>query len=837
MEDAVNVEVDNSQVTATPATDTNVATNVEVDNSQISTQTVDNSVDNSQVINTATPMDSNMTYNNLGPTEISPMQQAIEEAVDNTYQRDLQANSGVAMDNFLNRDYNYDKSEAGTYWVAGAINDVETQMQFLNTLITEEMYDEMDLQKYYYDTTLATARAYAAEKKKETAYGYYRAAQEKAIAEASLTGWYMPAEGTYMLGQYTVAQNVVDDPEATAEELNRAHRVINLTEKWFNANQISTRGIKCLSLLNHEETVRHNTEMGRLLGQANDIAGSSAAASAALNKLKLKAFKFDIEEEELAMGDNISKIIGLDDDDYLGHDLSDPEYAGFQALKGGYTVADIARDPNVYARLIGMRGTQWMQEALGSEKFKEYQEAQKAYDNTGKVATGNVADSDIPGMASETYETEPFYLVDPETNEQTDTKINKVYVVKFRNPDGTFTTRLYGTSNGEDFFQLNFEDIVHGTKQSHYFSQEIEKDGRKVPVYHGPKTKDGAYLGELIDMYSVTSAYDYWGGTEDELFDSSGNRIRIGNRLKSSPLTNTDGWNSQVRSQKVVDTINEYQNKGYHVLIGQYADDRGAMNGEKQGVIMYNDKEDKYISIGVSSSYGLTSWGGEGKVHEISSADIKYIPNKDWGDLSLSQKMSARNQMEFIGKYGDGTGYAVYAYKDGYGNTHYVRFNAGVETNWGGDTGKYVVDTGTDNFLLSGLAQDNRGETLTREEVVKNVLNNDTKAIDKYEQEISDYNNYYTKKPVNTNKETTAETGSANTGKYSSSTNLELGNVGTGGTRLNPGNNSFDANYYKVKYPEWYKMSKDEREKIRAKDPIDENNYEEKLASINKVEG
>ena len=77
----------------------------------------------------------------------------------------------------------------------------------------------------------------------------------------------------------------------------------------------------------------------------------------------------------------------------------------------------------------------------------------------------------------------------------------------------------------------------------------------------------------------------------------------------------------------------------------------------------------------------------------------------------------------------------------------------------------------------------------------------------------------------------------ANTGKYSSSTNLELGNVGTGGTRLNPGNNSFDANYYKVKYPEWYKMSKDEREKIRAKDPIDENNYEEKLASINKVEG
>ena len=58
------------------------------------------------------------------------------------------------------------RMKQGHTWVAGAINDNNTQMSFLQTLINEEMYDEMDLQKYYYDTNLATARAYAAQKKK-----------------------------------------------------------------------------------------------------------------------------------------------------------------------------------------------------------------------------------------------------------------------------------------------------------------------------------------------------------------------------------------------------------------------------------------------------------------------------------------------------------------------------------------------------------------------------------------------------------------------------------------------------------------------------------------------
>ena len=166
-------EVLNSQPTVVEsnATDTNVAT-----------------VSEPTVVEQATPMDNNVTYDNVPKIEIDPnkdlTQNVIQNAITVEHNNNVSMNAGSAMDNFLNNEYDYDKNEAGTYWVAGAINDVNTQMSFLNAIINEEMYDEMDLQKYYYDTTMATARAYAASKEKETAYGFYRAAQEKAIAEA-----------------------------------------------------------------------------------------------------------------------------------------------------------------------------------------------------------------------------------------------------------------------------------------------------------------------------------------------------------------------------------------------------------------------------------------------------------------------------------------------------------------------------------------------------------------------------------------------------------------------------------------------------------------------------
>ena len=353
-------------------------------------QTIDTQVqdDGSQVIETATPMDNNITYQNVTEdttpsfdTNKDFTQNMVQDALQLNYQNTVAQTDGQAMTQFLDHDYDYNKSEAGTYWVAGAINDVDTQMSFLNTLVREEMYDELDLQKYYYDTTMATARAYASQKKKETAYGFYRAAQEKAIAEAQLTGWYMPAEGNYMLGQYTVAQNKLEDPDSTPEEKARAQRISGTVEKWFAANQIGTRGIKCLNMMNYEENVRHNKIMGELQKEANKIAASSAGASAAAAKWNMRLWKFQLEEMELALGADITSKIGLDNDNLIGHH-TERDYSKFSNLQGYFgtkdktALANLLQNNNAYySSVLGATSQEYVDNVLkanGIEPTKRY---------------------------------------------------------------------------------------------------------------------------------------------------------------------------------------------------------------------------------------------------------------------------------------------------------------------------------------------------------------------------------------------------------------------------------------------------------------------------------
>lgn len=347
-----------------------------------------------QVIETATPMDDNVTYDNLAKEDYNPnmsvTQNLINKAIHTEQTVSQDTNAGKAMNSFLTQGYNYDKNEAGSYWVAGAINDNNTQMSFLQTLINEEMYDEMDLQKYYYDTNLATARAYAAQKGKEVAYGFYRAAQERALAEGELTGWYMPAEGRYLLGQYTVAQNTLENPDATPEELAKANRVAKTAEEWFSANQITTRGIKCLAMMNYEENVRHNNVMAALQRQANDIAAASAAASAASLKFAELEFRFKVEEEEMDKGVNFSYLIGLDDDaEYIGHKQEDYDNAKY--LRGYDNAKSMLQtDTEHFAMVQTYASTDYIKGILGDD----YYDAYKRYQNDQSF-TGHKADIEV----------------------------------------------------------------------------------------------------------------------------------------------------------------------------------------------------------------------------------------------------------------------------------------------------------------------------------------------------------------------------------------------------------------------------------------------------------
>ena len=326
-----------------------------------------------QIVEQSTPMDSNVTYNNISePTfnpGMEPVQNLINDAVTIEHDMNVANNAGKAMNNFLTNKYDYNKNEAGTYWVAGAINDTKTQMSFLQTLINEEMYDEMDLQKYYYDTNLATARAYAAQKEMETAYGFYRAAQEKALAEANLTGWYMPAEGQYLLGQYTAAQRTIEDPDATPDQLAKANRITKTAEEWFAANQITTRGIKCLSMLQFEETVRNNTVMAKLEDDANKIAANQNAAASAMAALNLREFKYSVEEAEMLSGRDFTYELGLDDrEGYIGHHYDDYEKnITTEGYKDAATM--LVDNPTWYSSVLGTRGKEYVDNILKANGY------------------------------------------------------------------------------------------------------------------------------------------------------------------------------------------------------------------------------------------------------------------------------------------------------------------------------------------------------------------------------------------------------------------------------------------------------------------------------------
>lgn len=259
------------------------------------------------------------------PAPLTEKELAVQEI--NNRQVNSYSTKGQGIKNWISTSYNYDANQAGTLWVAGKINDANTQISFLEATLNEDLYSEMDLQKYFFDTNLATARAYAKEKKHETAYGFYRAAEEKAIAEAQLTGWYMPAEAGYMLSQWILADEQLKDPNISAVDKARAESVSRAASGWFEANNITERGIRCLNSLYLQETIRHNKEMERIQEDANDIQRlineSQDKANAANYALKLAEFNFQLGQEELGTG------FDLNDDGIIGHTGEDAQRFGY----------------------------------------------------------------------------------------------------------------------------------------------------------------------------------------------------------------------------------------------------------------------------------------------------------------------------------------------------------------------------------------------------------------------------------------------------------------------------------------------------------------------------
>ena len=791
-----------------------VVTNVEPTNIE---------TDNSQVLDQATPMDSNTTYNNLPAEQTNPiadniaeniiepephididpnkdmLQNAVQNAIAIDSQNNLQNNAGQSMNNFLTNEYDYDHNEAGTYWVAGAINDVDTQMSFLNTLIREEMYDEMDLQKYYYDTTMATARAYAAQKKKETAYGFYRAAQEKAIAEAALTGWYMPAEGNYMLGQYVVAQNKLEDPNSTPEDKLKAERVTATTEQWFKANQIGTKGIKCLSMMQYEETVRHNTIMGELAKQANQIA---AAGQAANQELQMAELRFRVEEMELQSGFNYSKDIGLDNEDFIGHDTSKPEYSRWQMLDGAKTVQEVMRDPYYYEAILGYRGSDWVKNTLGND----YESYRGMYDAVKNAELLDSEEYDASKLNGTTYKLKNKTI---RNGTEKLTTTGNIKVVPMKNDNGKIEKRVFAETSKGQWKQLSWDNM-----ESHLQAT----NGTDKTTYGGLELQNGHQLGEYVkrDEFIPESKVIKGVRVYDKVYNSKGERIFLTDYTGKSDAAWTDGWNGAIKDKNVIDKMNEYSEKGYVVEKGKYAKSTGLFNNQEKGVVMYNKKENKYIAITTDSNLGSQVTGkGPGTVTEIKSTDLVDIPDKPWEKMSSAEQSAVPAQATNIGgitektKNGEYGGtiesdYQVYAYKDGNDKTHYVQFG----------------ELGTDDMKVS-TGELSGAKEISKKELIEKYNLGD--SIKKFEQRQSEYQKNQNIKPETTK-----------TKDFSSEkTDLPLGSISGGSTKSSSGT----ENTFSSKDPSYEAYVLRMNKEAPNAPMLTQKEWEEQKKNINSVKG
>ena len=480
--------------------------------------------DGSQVIETPTQMDNNVTYNNIditndvtdptitNPTEptndiiIDPNKSLVDNVYDNivTHEHDtnLTENSGSAMKNFFLKDYDYDVDEVGSYWVGGAMNDVKNQMSFLNVLINEEMYDALDLQKYYFDNNLATARAYAAKKDKETAYNYYRAAQEKAIAEGELTGWYMPAEGRYMLGQYTIAMNILENPDASQEERDKADRIKGTVEDWFGANKIGTQGIKTLGMMNYEETVRHNKVTERLQKQANAASGSAAAAS-------LKATLWDIAELELVWRTDLDEngTIGYTNEQRREAHSDLFQYLNeHEAWQGWYKwseTRDAAWNGGSYKTMAHQAGVDY--DKIDQEYNAAVKTAAVENDLTkfGYIREENMTKSNLT-LDDNTYYT-TFNNDKEGRTELVSSKNTDKSLFKIETPNGN----VYYTKTGDTYEQITRADTELSNGKTigeidKYFTGETYKDSSGNKMQVGPYVNKSTYNTKYSDKTFIS---------------------------------------------------------------------------------------------------------------------------------------------------------------------------------------------------------------------------------------------------------------------------------------------------------------------------------------------
>ena len=586
--------------TSQPTSDVVTTTSPENTTGYVQEPTVDPSQSSAVVTEQPTP-----------PAPKTERELAYEEI--NRRQIESYNSKGNGIKSWIDTEYNYNPADAGTLWVAGKINDVNTQMSFLEATLNEDLYSEMDLKKYFFDTNLATARAYAKEKKHETAYGFYRAAEEKAIAEGQLTGWYMPAEAGYMLSQWVLAEEDLKKTDLSDVDRARAQSVKNAVSGWFEANNITEQGIKCLNLMYLEETIRHNKESERLQEEANNIQKAATDANNEYNlkslELREKQLQFQVGEMEKDMGYDLNM------DNIIGH-------TGEYAERFGYYKDQKEWVSSNFGTAFQLWGSEHVRTVLGDD----YREAHDKY--KAQIGDKNLKESmeNNGDILDESYLNKEVYKVD--ANEKIAKDMHK--------EDKNIRTFTY-TENGKVVTKAYYKD----------------KNGVYRQITEDIKLKDGSKLSEKIPSFST------------ETLTYEGTVIQVGNKVPYNELPgsytqqyeqekNKDEY--RIKDPKVNDAVKEQEKKGYKIKRGYYT-----REGKNSGIIMENEEGD------------LVKITEKGKVEAVNEADLKEFK---FEDTIKSKRVLEDQQMMQIGSKPDGEySYPVYVIYDKDGEAHFYVFN------------------------------------------------------------------------------------------------------------------------------------------------------------------
>lgn len=592
---------DEVMTTAVPESDVVVTANTSPENTVVQEPTVDPSQSSAVVPEQPTP-----------PAPKTERELAYEEI--NRRQIESYNSKGNGIKTWIDTEYNYNPADAGTLWVAGKINDVNTQMSFLEATLNEDLYSEMDLKKYFFDTNLATARAYAKEKKHETAYGFYRAAEEKALAEGQLTGWYMPAEAGYMLSQWVLAEEDLKKTDLNDVDRARAYSVKNAVSGWFEANNITEQGIKCLNLMYLEETIRHNKESERLQEEANNIQKAATDANNEYNlknlELREKQRNFQIGETEKDMGYDLNM------DNVIGH-------AGEYAERFGYYKDQKEWVASNFGIAFGLWGSEHVRTVMGDD----YRAAHDNY--KAQIGNKNLQESieNNVNILDESYLNKEVYKVD--ANEKVAKDMHK--------EDKNIRTFTY-YENGKVVTKAYYKD----------------KGGVYRQITEDIKLKDGSTLSEKIPSFS-TEALTY-----------EGVEIQVGNKIAYNELPgshtqqfkNQDSaggvYNINDDNEDVAETVSEYEAKGYKIKRGYYTREGLFTNA---GVIMENEEGD------------LIRVTGGGKAVSVDKKDLKEYKFED--KITAFHTLEHQQFIQIGHKTENGTDYPVYIIYDKDGNAHF----------------------------------------------------------------------------------------------------------------------------------------------------------------------